>query len=107
MAQAPAVGETVFNARCKACHEPALERAPSRTALAALRPEQIVDALTNGVMKPMSAGLSDADKQAVAIFLTTGQQQQARNRFGAGPVGVDQKCATNPPIRETGSDWAS
>ncbi|MFL5296467.1 MAG: PQQ-binding-like beta-propeller repeat protein [Phenylobacterium sp.] len=106
-AQAASAGEAVFGARCKACHDPAVERAPSRTALAAYRPEQIVDALTNGVMKPMAAGLTDADKQAVAAFLTAGQQQQARNRFGAGPVGVDQKCATNPPIRETGSDWTS
>jgi polyvinyl alcohol dehydrogenase (cytochrome) len=112
-AQAPATGggEAVFNARCKACHDPAVERAPSRTALSAFRPEQIVDALSNGVMKPMSAGLSDADKQAVATFLTTGGQQTAqqgaRRGVGGGPVGVDQACATNPPIRETGSDWTS
>jgi len=107
-AQTPAAaGEAVFSAHCKACHEPAIERAPSRTALAAFRPEQIVDALTNGVMKPMSAGLTDADKQAVAAFLTTGAQQQARRGFPAGPVGVDVKCAANPPIRETGSDWTS
>src|SRR5690242_15009561 len=107
-AQAPAGGEAVFNTRCKSCHEPAIERAPSRTALSAYRPEQIVDALTNGVMKPMSACLSDADKQAVASFLAAGTQQQAaRGRGAAGPVGVDQKCAANPPIRETGSDWTS
>src|SRR5689334_10149248 len=106
-AQAPAAaGEAVFNARCKACHEPALERAPNRAALAAYRPEQIVDALTNGVMKPMAAGMTDADKQAVAAFLTAGAQQTARRGGPTGPIGVDQKCAANPPIRETGSDWA-
>lgn len=108
-AQAPATagGEAVFNTRCKACHEPAVDRAPGRAALAALRPEQIVDALSNGVMKPMSAGLSDADKQAVAAFLAAPAQQIARRGGPGGPVGVDQKCAANPPIRETGSDWAS
>ena len=107
-AQAPAAaGEAVFNGRCKACHDPATERAPNRTALAGFRPEQIVDALTNGVMKPMAAGLSDADKQAVAAFLTAGQQQTARRGGPAGPVGVDQMCASNPPIGETGSDWTS
>jgi polyvinyl alcohol dehydrogenase (cytochrome) len=109
VAQTPAAGagEAVFNGRCKSCHEPAIDRAPNRTALAAYRPEQIVDALTNGVMKPMSAGLTDADKQAVAAFLTAGAQQTARRGGPTGPIGVDQKCATNPPIRETGSDWTS
>src|SRR4249919_3038696 len=73
LAQAPGAGEAVFNGRCKACHDPAIDRAPNRGALSALPPGQIVDALTNGVMKPMAAGLSDADKQAVAAFLTTAQ----------------------------------
>jgi polyvinyl alcohol dehydrogenase (cytochrome) len=102
-------GEDVFNARCKSCHDPALERAPNRAALAAFRPEQIVDALTNGVMKPMSAGMSDADKAAVAAYLTGSgaQTQTARRGAPTGSVGQDQMCATNPPIRETGSDWAS
>ena len=27
-------GESVFNARCKMCHDPAVERAPSRAELA-------------------------------------------------------------------------
>jgi polyvinyl alcohol dehydrogenase (cytochrome) len=111
VAQAPQApnGEDVFNSRCKACHEPAIERAPNRTALAAFRPEQIVDALTNGVMKPMAAGLSDADKQAVAAYLAGGggSTQTARRGAPSGPVGQDQMCATNPPIRETGSDWPS
>ena len=108
-AQAPAAagGEAVFNARCKGCHDPAIERAPGRAALAAFRPEQIVDALTNGVMKPMSAGLSDADKQAVAAYLTAGVQQVARRGGPTGPIGVDQMCAANPPIRDTGQDWTS
>src|SRR4051812_26588004 len=88
-AQTPAAGEAVFSGRCKACHDPAIDRAPNRTTLASLRPEQIVDALTNGVMKPMAAGLSDADKQAVAAYLTA-SQQVARRGGPSGPVGVDQ-----------------
>ena len=102
---APGAGETVFSGRCKGCHEPAIERAPNRTALSSYRPEQIVDALTNGVMKPMAAGLSDADKQAVAAFLTGAAS--GRTAAAAGQVGQDTMCAVNPPIRETGSDWTS
>lgn len=106
---APSAGEAVFDAHCKGCHEPAIERAPNRATLATMPPATIVDALTTGVMRPMAAGLSDADKQAVAAYLTAAgaPSQVARGRAPAGPVGVDVKCAVNPPIKPTGSDWAS
>ena len=108
-AQGPGAGETVFNGRCKACHEPAIDRAPSRATLATMQPATIVDALTNGVMKPMAAGLSDADKAAVAAYLTAAPPaaQVARGRPAPAPVGVDVKCEVNPPIRATASDWTS
>ena len=102
----------MFNAHCKMCHEPNIDRAPSKATLATYPPAQIVDALTNGVMKPMAAGLSDQDKQAVAAYLTGARPAQTAAAAPAGrqapaPVGVDVKCATNPPIRATGSDWTS
>jgi len=103
-------GETVFNGHCKACHEPAIDRAPNRATLSTYQPTQIVDALTNGVMKPMAAGLSDADKQAVAAYLTASAaapQAAATGRQPPAAVGVDVKCETNPPIRPTASDWTS
>src|SRR4051812_1912319 len=114
-AQDAAAGEAVFNARCKGCHDPNIDRAPSKATLATYPAAQIVDALTNGVMKPMAAGLSDEDKTAVAAYLTGAQsQQQAQTaprgpagRAPAAPGGVDVKCAANPPIQPTGSDWTS
>ena len=108
-AQAPAAaGEGVFNTRCKGCHEPAIERAPNRATLATMPAATIVEALTNGVMKPMAAGLSDTDKQAVAAYLTAARSTQtAQGRAPAGPVGVDVKCRVNPPIQATASDWTS
>ncbi|MGZ3403128.1 MAG: outer membrane protein assembly factor BamB family protein [Phenylobacterium sp.] len=106
-----AAGGTVFNTRCKACHEPNIDRAPSRATLATYPPAAIIDALTNGVMKPMAAGLSDADKQNVAAFLTapdaSAQTAAARRPAPPAAVGVDVKCETNPPIKATGSDWTS
>jgi polyvinyl alcohol dehydrogenase (cytochrome) len=115
-AQTTTAGEAVFNARCKGCHDPNIDRAPSKATLQTFPAAQIVDALTNGVMKPMAAGLSDDDKQAVAAYLTGAQTSapvQAARAAPAGrgvpsaPVGVDVKCATNPPIKPTGSDWTS
>ena len=112
-AHAQGGGEAVFNTRCKACHEPAIDRAPNRTTLGALPAATIVDALTNGVMKPMAAGLSDADKQAVAAYLTSAAPaSQVATQGGQGrptpaPIGVDVKCQVNPPIRATSTDWTS
>lgn len=113
-AQDASAGAAVFNARCKGCHEPAIERAPNKTTLATYPAATIVDALTNGVMRPMAAGLSDADKQAVAAYLTAAAAPAAQTvaraspgRTAPAPVGVDVKCAANPPIKATGSDWTS
>src|SRR5579859_8067007 len=93
----PVSGESVFNSRCKSCHDPAVERAPTRAELAFRAPSDIVTALTTGVMAPMAKGLSRPEIEAVALFLAPGQQ--------LGSAGVDQMCAANGPIKATVSDW--
>jgi polyvinyl alcohol dehydrogenase (cytochrome) len=95
-AQRPS-GEAVFNARCKTCHEPAVERAPTRAELAFRSPADIVTALTTGVMAPMAKGLSRPEIEAVALFLAPGQQ--------LGSAGSDQMCATSGPIKASAADW--
>src|SRR5882757_154481 len=52
-------GEELFNQRCKSCHMPPVEHAPSRSELAAQFPNVIADALKTGKMQAMAAGLSD------------------------------------------------
>src|SRR5689334_18969145 len=49
-----AEGETLFKARCAQCHEPAVDRAPTREAMAARLPADITAALTTGVMQPLA-----------------------------------------------------
>ncbi len=117
-AQAPSSnGEAVFNARCKSCHEPAIDRAPNRAALSSYPASQIVQALTTGVMVPMAQGLSEADKAAVAAYLTTPLGGPDAHPAPAAPAGtrpvaaaargVDVMCTANPPITATLSDWSS
>jgi len=114
-------GEAIFASHCSQCHDPALGRAPDRTALAGMAPAAIVQALTSGPMTRQGASLSADEKTAVAAFLTTPLDapdahaapvpaQQARR--GAPPppvnVGVDVKCTSAaPPIQATPSDWPS
>ncbi|MBS0359931.1 MAG: cytochrome c, partial [Proteobacteria bacterium] len=108
-AQSQKIGESIFESRCKSCHEPAVDRAPSRAILRTLPPAAIIEALTSGVMQPMAAGLSADEKQSIATYLSGLPAKDAdRSKYPIGTVGVDVKCAApNPPIRPTGSDWTS
>jgi polyvinyl alcohol dehydrogenase (cytochrome) len=93
----PASGESVFNSRCKSCHDPAVERAPTRAELSFRSPADIVAALTTGVMAPMAKGLPRPEIEAVALYLAPGQQ--------LGAAGADQMCATPGAIHAGASDW--
>jgi polyvinyl alcohol dehydrogenase (cytochrome) len=108
-AQSLKAGEAVFASRCKSCHEPAIDRAPSRAVLRTLPPASIIEALTSGVMQPMATGLSADEKQSIAAYLSGLPAKDAdRSKYPIGAVGVDVKCGTpNPPIRPSGSDWTS
>lgn len=63
-------GAATYAARCAACHSGGAERAPGRFTLSMMTPESIVRALEDGVMKPMSEGLSLEDRHSVAQYLT-------------------------------------
>jgi polyvinyl alcohol dehydrogenase (cytochrome) len=92
-------GEALFKENCKACHEPAVERAPGRLELASYARSGIVSALATGVMAPMAQLLSRAQIEAVADYLVSAQPPK--------PIAaaLDRMCATHDPIRASASDW--
>jgi polyvinyl alcohol dehydrogenase (cytochrome) len=93
-------GQTVFQADCSSCHDPAVARAPSRQMLAAFPPDRIVEALASGVMKPMAAGLSDRDRRSIAVYLT------GREPVGASAVAADPpRCKSPGPFSLEGPAW--
>jgi polyvinyl alcohol dehydrogenase (cytochrome) len=102
-------GSALFDSRCKACHDPAIDRAPNRSTLAAMRSSSIIEALTNGVMTPMAAGLSAADKAAIAEYLTLmpDAHPAAPGAVASAPAGIDKPCLTHPAISPTDTDWTS
>jgi polyvinyl alcohol dehydrogenase (cytochrome) len=90
-------GEALFKARCATCHDPAVERAPPKVALARRFPDDIATALKTGVMQPMAAGLSDEDIHAIATYLgADGMTEQA----GDPPV-----CASSGRFSLSGPGW--
>ena len=113
--QSPAA---IFDARCKACHEPPVERAISREAMAAMAPEAIAYALTDGPMKAMAQGLSPDDIKALAVYLSgkpmgapaaaASPRQRPALHFPAqagAPQPPDPMCQANPPIKASPADW--
>lgn len=115
-AQTADPGRQVFEARCKSCHEPAIERAPSLADLARRPKADVLTALTVGIMKPMAGGLTPAELDAVSAYVTTGAPPASAGRRDAempqiaikgGAVGTDPPCQTQSPLRAGPGDWAS
>jgi polyvinyl alcohol dehydrogenase (cytochrome) len=96
----PVSGEPIFKARCAGCHEPAVDRAPDKRALAARSPEEVYDALTVGAMKPIAAGMSPAEIYGVTRFLT-GKVPTPQTAQGPDP----NLCARHGPLQPKGPQW--
>ena len=71
-AEAPPNGAALYQQRCATCHESTtpIERMPTRATLGAMTPENILAAMTSGVMRAQSTGLSRDEMQAVATFVS-------------------------------------
>jgi polyvinyl alcohol dehydrogenase (cytochrome) len=66
-----AMGKAVFAKTCVACHgNPTFPKAPSLSALAAIEPRVILNALDNGKMKQQASALTEQQREAVAQFIT-------------------------------------
>lgn len=63
-------GKAVYDDICAHCHEAGVPRAPSQKMLYFVAPPAMYRALTEGVMVPMAAGLTDKQKVAAVEYLT-------------------------------------
>ena len=61
-------GEALYAKRCAMCHDKDVPRAPRRDALRLMSPEAILGSLQGGTMAPQAAGLSLAEKRAIAVY---------------------------------------
>jgi polyvinyl alcohol dehydrogenase (cytochrome) len=92
LAQTPGTdGAAAFQRECASCHVQGSGRsAPSIDALRQLTPDAIVTALTTGRMRAEGERLSDAERRAVAEFVT--------GRAIAAPAATAGRCATTAPL---------
>ena len=96
----PANDGAVFQARCASCHEPAVGRAPTRAQLRGRSPEELYDVLTNGVMRPMTQGMSQAELYAAVHFIT-GRAPTPN----AALEPIVNRCRTKGPMQPNGPRW--
>jgi polyvinyl alcohol dehydrogenase (cytochrome) len=96
----PVNGEPIFKAKCAQCHDPAVDRAPTRVELGARAPEDVYDALTIGAMKGMATGLSDAELYGVVRYLTG--KSPTPNVSAAAD---SNPCPTQTPLQVSGPMW--
>jgi len=87
-------GAAAFTRACASCHAEGATAAPTPSVLRQLTPEGIVNALTNGRMQVQGASLSDAERRAIAQFLTG----RAPSATTAATAAVANKCTSAPPM---------
>jgi polyvinyl alcohol dehydrogenase (cytochrome) len=94
----------LFDKSCASCHDhPDKTRAPDRGALRRISPEGIYKALSTGAMAPMSKDVPDAQKRALAEYISgrkmvgEGSGAAAAMSNGCGPA--------KGPITAGAGDW--
>jgi polyvinyl alcohol dehydrogenase (cytochrome) len=93
-------GAALYVERCSACHDHPADRVPSRVMLSTYRtPEEIVGALTSGVMRQQASGLDPGQIRAIAVHLT-GQEPVAHE---LDPMA--NACHQHRPVRPQEGDW--
>jgi polyvinyl alcohol dehydrogenase (cytochrome) len=69
-------GESLYNEVCAMCHAaPTDERTPRREALATYTANSVFNSLTQGIMAPQGASLTNEQKIALAEYLTDSRMQ--------------------------------
>lgn len=101
LAQSPN-GKTLFQAHCAMCHvKPPTDDIPPLAQIATLDPNTVVDALTDGNMRIQGQGLTNAERIAVAQFVTGRRLVKRRTEFHEGLC----KAAPALPRLRPGTIW--
>jgi polyvinyl alcohol dehydrogenase (cytochrome) len=96
-------GAQLYSQRCAQCHDHPVDRIPARAFLAIVKtPEQVVTALTAGVMQPMAAGLNADQIKSLAFFIT-GKEPGATN----DPDPNANRCTSPAMLKPGPKDWSA
>jgi polyvinyl alcohol dehydrogenase (cytochrome) len=96
-----ASGAQLYQGFCSTCHDHPKDRIPAREVIAKRTPEEVMQALTSGIMRTQAAGLNMNDRVAIATFLTG---KAPTNRAAPPEINL---CSPQVPARVDGRgrDW--
>ncbi|MEP7245777.1 MAG: c-type cytochrome, partial [Gammaproteobacteria bacterium] len=97
----PSGGAALYQQYCSVCHDHPKDRIPAFEVISKRSPEEVVQALTTGVMRVQAGGLTLNESNAVATFVTG-------KAPGPGVASIPEQnlCAKRGgPIDLTGSQW--
>jgi len=69
-AEAPHSGEAVYLKHCAECHDKTVYKSPSRLFISMIGARNVLASMTSGSMIEQASMLDDADREAIAEFLT-------------------------------------
>jgi polyvinyl alcohol dehydrogenase (cytochrome) len=96
-----AEASTLYEQFCASCHDHPHDRIPARELIARRTADEVMQALTNGLMRTQAAGLNVNDRVAVATFVT-GKAPTGNN--GRAPERNLCTGARSPPA-DTAPSW--
>lgn len=99
---APGVdGAKVYEQKCASCHNGSVQRAPQLAVMKQKSPEDVLDALLTGPMVFLGMGMGDAERKAVAEFITGKQFGEAQLKATSTNM-----CPSQGEFApDTGSQW--
>ena len=96
-------GEALWQQRCSQCHDHPVDRIPPHGFLAVVKtPEQVVQALTTGIMQSQAAGLKPEEIKQIATYLTGHEPGRVSE-----PDPKANMCKSSGPIELARGDWRS
>lgn len=104
----PQSPEAMFGRNCAGCHDNPATRAPDRVALRQFSPEAVYGAITTGPMAPMAKALDDAQRRAIAEYLTDRSLAAGRSGAAAAMTNACGPLASLPkPAPGDWNGWAN
>src|SRR5580700_9149891 len=95
--------QSLFEQNCATCHAAqAAEGIPDRATLNKMTPEAVYRAVTTGPMRSQAASLNEANKRAIAEYLTGGKLKLAQF---ADAKQMSNRCAGKSQFADSGPAW--
>src|SRR5689334_23211374 len=91
-------GAALYKERCASCHDSPEGRTPSIGAIKQMTAQAVYAALTNGVMKSQTSGLSTQDLISLLAFIAPVGNANAKPAF-------EKNCPDNAPQKPPASAW--